>query len=137
VNVQNRVALATPQLPAEVLQSGVTVSQASNSILLVYNLVSRDPSRPYSVETLSGKLDQGLTDQVRRVRGVGGITYFGNRRLAIRVWLDPDRLTQQQLSAADVVAALQSQNRLVPAGRIGATSGPGAAKRGFRKPDSA
>ena len=124
VNVQNRVALATPQLPAEVRQSGVTVSQASNSILLVYNLVSTDPARPYSVETLSGKLDQGLTDQVRRVRGVGEITYFGNRRLAIRVWLDPDRLTQQQLSAADVVAALQSQNRLVPAGRIGGAPAP-------------
>ena len=124
VNVQNRVALAEPQLPTEVRQSGVTVSQASNSILLVYNLVSTDPARPYSVETLSGKLDQGLTDQVRRVRGVGEITYFGNRRLAIRVWLDPDRLTQQKLSAADVVAALQSQNRLVPAGRIGGAPAP-------------
>jgi hydrophobic/amphiphilic exporter-1 (mainly G- bacteria), HAE1 family len=124
VNVQNRVALAEPQLPAEVRQAGVTVSKASNSILLVYNLVSRDPGNPYSLETLSGLLDQGLTDQIRRVRGVGDITYFGNRRLAIRLWLDPDRLTQQHLSAADVVAALQSQNRLVPAGRIGGAPAP-------------
>ena len=124
VNVQNRVALAEPQLPAEVRQAGVTVNQASNSMLLVYNLVSSDPDRPYSVETLSGELDQGLTDQVRRVRGVGELTYFGNRRLAVRLWLDPDRLTQQHLSAADVVTALQSQNRLVPSGRIGGAPAP-------------
>ena len=124
VNVQNRVSLAEPQLPAEVRQAGVTVSKASNSILLVYNLVSTDPARPYSVETLSGQLDQGLTEQIKRVRGVGDVSYFGNRRLAIRLWLDPDRLTQQNLTAADVVAALQSQNRLVPAGRVGGAPSP-------------
>jgi HAE1 family hydrophobic/amphiphilic exporter-1 len=124
VNVQNRVALAEPQLPSEVRQAGVTVSKASNSILLVYNLVGSDPARPYSVETLSGQLDQGLTDQIKRVRGVGEITYFGNRRLAVRLWLDPDRLTKQNLSAADVVAALQSQNRLVPAGQVGGAPAP-------------
>ncbi|MEB3262400.1 MAG: efflux RND transporter permease subunit [Cyanobacteriota bacterium] len=124
VNVQNRVALAEPQLPAEVRQSGVTVSKASNSILLVYNLVSDDAADPYSVETLSGVLDQGLTDQLKRVRGVGEVTYFGNRKLAIRVWLDPDKLTQLNLSASDVVSALQSQNRLVPAGQVGGAPSP-------------
>jgi HAE1 family hydrophobic/amphiphilic exporter-1 len=124
VNVQNRVALAEPQLPAEVRQSGVTVSKASNSILLVYNVSSADPAAPYSVETLSGLLDQGLTDQIKRVRGVGDVTYFGNRKLAIRLWLDPDRLTQANLSAADVVAALQSQNRLVPTGQVGGAPSP-------------
>jgi HAE1 family hydrophobic/amphiphilic exporter-1 len=124
VNVQNRVALAEPQLPAEVRQSGVTVSKASNSILLVYNLGSTDAAQPFSVETLSGTLDQGLTDQLKRVRGVGEVAYFGNRKLAIRVWLDPDRLTQANLTAGDVVAALQSQNRLVPAGRVGGAPAP-------------
>ncbi|MEB3200000.1 MAG: efflux RND transporter permease subunit [Synechococcaceae cyanobacterium] len=124
VNVQNRVALAEPQLPAEVRQSGVTVSKASNSILLVYNISSTDAADPYSVETLSGLLDQGLTDQLRRVRGVGEVTYFGNRKLAIRLWLDPVRLTQANLTAADVVAALQSQNRLVPAGQVGGAPAP-------------
>ena len=124
VNVQNRVSLAEPQLPAEVRQSGVTVSKASNSILLVYNLVSTDAANPYSAETLSGLLDQGLTDQLKRVRGVGEVTYFGQRKLAVRLWLDPDRLTRANLTAADVVAALQSQNRLVPAGRVGGAPAP-------------
>ena len=124
VNVQNRVALAEPQLPAEVRQSGVTVSKASNSILLVYNLVSTDAANPYSAETLSGVLDQGLTDQLKRVRGVGEVAYFGQRKLAVRLWLDPDRLTQTNLTAGDVVAALQSQNRLVPAGRVGGAPAP-------------
>ncbi len=124
VNVQNRVALAEPQLPAEVRQSGVTVSKASNSILLVYNLVSTDAANPYSVETLSGVLDQGLTDQLKRVRGVGEVAYFGQRKLAVRLWLDPDRLTQANLTATDVVQALQSQNRLVPAGRVGGAPAP-------------
>ena len=124
VNVQNRVALAEPQLPAEVRQSGVTVSKASNSILLVYNLVSTDAAKPYSAETLSGLLDQGLTDQLKRVRGVGEVAYFGQRKLAVRLWLDPDKLTQANLTAADVVAALQSQNRLVPAGRVGGAPAP-------------
>jgi HAE1 family hydrophobic/amphiphilic exporter-1 len=124
VNVQNRVALAEPQLPAEVRQTGVVVNKASNSILLVYNLTSSNPSDPYSVETLSGLLDQGLTDEIKRVRGVGEVAYFGNRRLAVRLWLDPDRLTQANLSAADVVAALQSQNRLVAAGQLGGAPAP-------------
>ena len=124
VNVQNRVALAEPQLPAEVRQAGITVNKASNSILLVYNLGSTDANDPYSIETLSGLLDQGLTDQIRRVQGVGEVTYFGNRKLSIRLWLDPDRLTQLNLSPAAVVAALQSQNRLVPVGRVGGAPAP-------------
>ena len=124
VNVQNRVALAEAQLPAEVRQAGITVTKASNSILLVYNLGSTDAKDPYSVETLSGLLDQGLTDQIRRVSGVGDVTYFGNRKLSVRLWLDPDRLTQLNLSPADVVAAVQSQNRLVPVGRVGGAPAP-------------
>ena len=72
VNVQNRVSLAEPQLPEEVRKSGVTVNKASNSILLVYNFVNEDPAKTeYSVETISGYLDKNLTDNVKRVKGVG------------------------------------------------------------------
>ena len=86
VNVQNRVSLAEPQLPDEVRKTGVTVNKASNSILLVYNFGSEDPQRfIYSAETISGLLDLNLTDAIKRVSGVGDLTYFGNRKLAFRL----------------------------------------------------
>ena len=124
VNVQNRVALAQPSLPEEVRQSGITVNQASNSILLVYNFTSEDSVNPYSLETISGLLDQNLTDAIRRVPGVGELQYFGNRQLAFRLWLDPGRLAANKLTANDVVQALRSQNRLVPVGQIGGAPVP-------------
>jgi len=124
VNVQNRVALAQPSLPEEVRQSGITVNQASNSILLVYNFTSEDPNQLYSLETISGLLDQNLTDAIRRVPGVGDLQYFGNRQLAFRLWLDPVRLAANKLTASDVVQALRSQNRLVPVGQIGGAPAP-------------
>ena len=124
VNVQNRVALAQPSLPEEVRQSGITVNQASNSILLVYNFTSEDPNSLYSLETISGLLDQNLTDAIRRVPGVGDLQYFGNRQLAFRLWLDPGRLVANKLTASDVVQALRSQNRLVPVGQIGGAPAP-------------
>ena len=124
VNVQNRVALAQPSLPEEVRQSGITVNQASNSILLVYNFTSEDPDSLYSLETISGLLDQNLTDAIRRVPGVGDLQYFGNRQLAFRLWLDPGRLVANKLTASDVVQALRSQNRLVPVGQIGGAPAP-------------
>ena len=125
VNVQNRVSLAEPQLPEEVRKSGVTVNKASNSILLVYNFVNEDPAKSeYSVETISGYLDKNLTNNIKRVKGVGDITYFGNRKIAFRLWLDPEKLTANNLSATDVVNQLRSQNRLVPAGKIGGAPAP-------------
>ena len=125
VNVQNRVALAEPQLPEEVRKAGVTVNKASNSILLVYNFVNADPQKTeYSVETISGYLDKNLTDNIKRVPGVGEVTYFGNRKIAFRLWLDPDRLAANGLTSSDVVRQLQSQNRLVPAGKVGGAPAP-------------
>jgi HAE1 family hydrophobic/amphiphilic exporter-1 len=73
-------------------------------------------------------LDQNLTDAIRRVSGVGELQYFGNRQLAFRLWLDPNRLAANKLTATEVVQALRSQNRLVPVGQIGgAPSLPGQA----------
>ncbi|MFQ6538671.1 MULTISPECIES: efflux RND transporter permease subunit [Aphanothece] len=125
VNVQNRVSLANPSLPDEVRQAGVVVNKASNNILLVYNFVSEDPEKvTYSAETISGLLDQNLTDAIKRVPGVGDLTYFGERKLAFRLWLDPDKLAAFSLSSNDVVSALTSQNRLVPAGQVGGEPAP-------------
>ncbi|QNI59916.1 RND transporter/ hydrophobe/amphiphile efflux-1 family protein [Synechococcus sp. BIOS-U3-1] len=125
VNVQNRVSLAEPQLPDEVRKAGVTVNKASNSILLVYNFGSEDPHRiTYSAETISGLLDLNLTDAIKRVSGVGELTYFGNRKLAFRLWLDPDKLASFGLTSTDVVSQLESQNRLVSAGQVGSEPAP-------------
>ena len=120
VNVQNRVSLAEPQLPEEVRKAGVNINKASNSILLLYNFASEDPSKQeYSIETISGLLDLNLTDAIKRVKGVGDITYFGNRKVSFRLWLDSKKLETYGLTSADIVAALDSQNRLVPSGKIG------------------
>ena len=125
VNVQNRVSLAEPRLPSEVKQSGVVVDKASTSTLLVYNFTNEDPSQiDYSVETISGYLDQNLTDSIKRVTGVGSVTYYGNRELAIRIWLDPSKLAAMELTSTDVVNAISSQNRLVPAGKVGGAPAP-------------
>ena len=125
VNVQNRVSLAEPQLPEEVRKAGVTVNKASNSILLVYNFGSADPDQIlYSAETISGLLDLKLTDSIKRVTGVGDLTYFGNRKLAFRLWLDPNKLSTYGLTSTDVVNQLSSQNRLVPAGQVGGEPSP-------------
>ena len=125
VNVQNRVSLAEPQLPEEVRKAGVTVNKASNSILLVYNFGSANPEEIlYSAETISGLLDLKLTDSIKRVTGVGDLTYFGNRKLAFRLWLDPGKLSTYGLTSTDVVNQLSSQNRLVPAGQVGGEPSP-------------
>ena len=125
VNVQNRVSLAEPQLPEEVRKAGVTVNKASNSILLVYNFGSANPEEIlYSAETISGLLDLKLTDSIKRVTGVGDLTYFGNRKLAFRLWLDPSKLSTYGLTSTDVVNQLSSQNRLVPAGQVGGEPSP-------------
>ena len=125
VNVQNRVALAEPQLPEEVRKSGVTVNKSSTSALLVYNFINKDPSQvEYSVETISGYLDKNLTDNIKRVPGVGDVVYFGNRKIAFRLWLDPEKLAANGISSNDVVTQLRSQNRLVPAGKIGGAPAP-------------
>ena len=101
------------------------VNKASNSILLVYNFVNEDPAKiEYSVETISGYLDKNLTDNVKRVKGVGDVTYFGNCKIAFCLWLDPEKLTANNLTATDVVNQLRSQNRLVPAGKIGGAPAP-------------
>ena len=106
-------------------QSGVTVDKSSTSTLLVYNFTNADPDEiNYSVETISGYLDQNLTDNIKRVPGVGSLTYYGNRKLAFRLWLDPNKLASYGLTSTDVVGALKSQNRLVPAGKVGGAPAP-------------
>ncbi|MGE3915320.1 MAG: efflux RND transporter permease subunit, partial [Hyphomicrobiaceae bacterium] len=114
VQVQNRVATATPRLPADVRNIGVTVNKASPDLMMVVHLYSPDNSR--DTLFISNFASIQVTDALTRIEGVGSITVFGNREYSMRVWLDPDRLQSLDLTSADVVAALQGQNVQVASG---------------------
>ncbi|MGE5655664.1 MAG: efflux RND transporter permease subunit [Actinomycetota bacterium] len=117
VNVQNRIARATPRLPTTVQQLGVTAQTASTSILLVYTFYAEN--NEYDPLFISNYIDLNLRDQLLRTPGVGDLTIFGERRYAMRLWLDPNALASRQLTVADVATALRSQNILAGAGTLG------------------
>jgi hydrophobe/amphiphile efflux-1 (HAE1) family protein len=118
VQVQNRVAIANPRLPAEVRNIGVTVTKSSPDLMLVVNLYSPDSSRDALFVSNYANLE--IKDVLARVDGVGSITVFGSRDYAMRIWLDPGRLQTLGLTASDVVAALQRQNVQVAGGVLNA-----------------
>ena len=122
VNVQNRVALSEPQLPASVQQTGVTVQKSSPDLLLGIAFYAENGE--YDDLFLSNYLDLYLIDQVRRIEGVGRAIIFGERQYAMRLWLDPDALAARNLTSQDVVNALQEQNIQVGAGSIGRQPAP-------------
>src|SRR3989440_4386072 len=108
VQVQNRVAIAQPRLPADVRQVGVTVNKSSPDLMMVVHLISPDKSR--DTLYISNYATLAITDILTRIDGVGSITVFGSRDYAMRIWVDPDRLQTVGLTATDVVQALQGQN---------------------------
>ncbi len=114
VQVQNRVAIAQPRLPADVRNIGVTVTKSSPDLMMVVHLVSPDRSR--DTLYISNYATLEIKDTLLRVDGVGSITVFGSRDYAMRVWLDPDRLQSLGLTAGDVTLALQGQNVQVAGG---------------------
>jgi len=114
VQVQNRVAIAQPRVPADVRNIGITVTKASPDILMVVNIHSPDKSRDSLF--LSNYSTLEIKDALTRVDGVGSIIVFGGRDFAMRIWLDPDRLQSLNMTASDVVASLQGQNIQVASG---------------------
>ncbi|MDJ0510007.1 MAG: efflux RND transporter permease subunit [Crocosphaera sp.] len=122
VDVQNQVAAVQSQLPDAVQRTGVQVTRQSNSILLGIGLYS-DNNR-YDNVFLSNYSDQYIVDALKRIDGVGNIRIFGERRYAMRLWLDPNRLASRGLTTQDVVNALSEQNLQVGAGKIGAEPAP-------------
>jgi hydrophobic/amphiphilic exporter-1 (mainly G- bacteria), HAE1 family len=122
VNVQNKQALAAPQLPDTVQRTGVTVETASTSLLLVYGFFADNAE--YDNIFLSNYVDLYLLDSIKRVPGVGSVRIFGERKYAMRLWLDPNKLAQNQLTPQDITTALQEQNIQVGAGAIGKEPAP-------------
>jgi HAE1 family hydrophobic/amphiphilic exporter-1 len=117
VDVQNRISSATGQLPAEVNQTGITVTKANTNFVFAGGLYS--PDGRYSNLFISNYLDVYVKDSLKRISGVGDVVIFGERKYAMRLWLDPTKLAARQLTATDVVAAVEEQNVEVPAGQLG------------------
>jgi HAE1 family hydrophobic/amphiphilic exporter-1 len=117
VDVQNRVASVQGRLPAAVNQTGISITKVSNNFVFAVGFFTRDGR--YSNEFISNYLDVYVRDALKRVPGVGEALIFGERKYAMRVWLDPLRLATRNLTATDVVNALQEQNVEIPAGQLG------------------
>jgi hydrophobic/amphiphilic exporter-1 (mainly G- bacteria), HAE1 family len=118
VNVQNRASLAVPQLPQEVSRTGLTIRKKSAALLQVIALYS--PQNTYNAVYLSNYATINVIDVLARIKGVGQVTLFGPLDYSLRIWLDPDRLTELNLTPNDIIAAVQSQNVQAALGRVGA-----------------
>jgi HAE1 family hydrophobic/amphiphilic exporter-1 len=118
VNVQNRTSLAIPQLPAEVSRAGLSVRKKSAALLQVINIYS--PKNTFDSIYLSNYATINIIDTLARIKGVGQVQLFGPLDYSLRIWLDPDRLTELNLTPNDVILAVQNQNVQAALGRIGA-----------------
>ena len=130
VDVQNRVASVTGRLPAAVNATGVSITKSNNNFVLGAGFFTRDGR--YSPEFISNYLDVYVKDAIKRVPGVGDVIIFGERKYAMRIWLDPARLAERSLTAGDVVNALAEQNVEIPAGQLGQP--PSDSKQAFQIP---
>ncbi|HEV7998722.1 MAG TPA: efflux RND transporter permease subunit, partial [Planctomycetaceae bacterium] len=117
VLVENRVSLADPILPDLVKRRGVSVKKKSPSVLMIVNLFSPDGRRDNLY--LSNYATIQLNGELSRLQGVGDITYVGQRDYSMRLWLDPRKMAYRNLTAQDIVTAIQQQNTQVAAGQIG------------------
>jgi HAE1 family hydrophobic/amphiphilic exporter-1 len=117
VDVQNRVASAEGRLPGEVLATGIDITKSNYNFVFGAGFFTRDGR--YSSEFMSNYLDIYVKDALKRVPGVGDVMIFGERKYAMRVWLDPIRMAARGLTATDVVNALTEQNVEIPAGQLG------------------
>ncbi|WP_316980416.1 efflux RND transporter permease subunit [Shumkonia mesophila] len=118
VQVQNKLQLAIPLLPLEVQKQGVKVNKSSKSFLMVVGLVSMDGRT--GERELTDFIASNIQDPISRVSGVGEIMAFGAQH-AMRVWLDPIKLENYQLTTTEVVAAIEAENAEVTAGQLGGT----------------
>ncbi|WP_143134772.1 efflux RND transporter permease subunit, partial [Burkholderia ubonensis] len=118
VQVQNKLSLATPILPQVVQQLGLSVTKSSSSFLLVLAFTSEDGSM--SRYDLANYVASHVKDPISRLNGVGTVTLFGSQ-YAMRIWLDPTRLTNYGLTPVDVTSAISAQNVQVAGGQLGGT----------------
>ena len=118
IDVLNRVSVVETQLPQLVQQTGVSVNKQSSNFLLGMAIFSEEEGQ-YDDNFISNYADLYVIDQLKRIPGVADLQPFGERRYAMRIWLDPNRLASRGLTAQDVVNSLSEQNVQIGAGRIG------------------
>jgi len=116
VQVQNKLATATPLLPEAVQRQGVVVAKSARNFLMVYAFVSKDGSMT-NID-IGDYVSSNVQDIVSRVEGVGEVQLFGSQ-YAMRIWLDPAKLQNYQLTPADISASISAQNAQVSAGQLG------------------
>ena len=117
VDVQNKVSMASSQLPSEVSQQGVVVDKKSPATVC-FVAVSGDER--FDESFLNNFANLNILDELRRIKGVGKAEILGEKKYSMRIWLDPDRVKSLGLSPAEIMAAIKSQNRQAALGKIGA-----------------
>jgi len=130
VMVQNRVALAMPQLPSAVQNQGITIRKRTPDMLLIVNFIS--PDGRYNDEYLSNYATIYCKDELLRVYGISDVLVQGQRDYSMRVWLDPQKLAARNMTAMDVASSIVSENSDAPAGRIGQP--PSVSNQAFQYP---
>ncbi|ASA49995.1 efflux RND transporter permease subunit [Salmonella enterica] len=118
VQVQNKLQLATPLLPQEVQQQGISVEKSSSSFLMVAGFVSDNPNT--TQDDISDYVASNIKDSISRLNGVGDVQLFG-AQYAMRIWLDANLLNKYQLTPVDVINQLTVQNDQIAAGQLGGT----------------
>jgi multidrug efflux pump len=129
VNVQNRVSQALPLIPQVVSQQGVTVEKKSSSIMMVLSVFS--PDERYSSAYIDNYTNLYVLEELKRVPGANRAQVFGLPDIAMRVWLQPDRMAQLGISVQEVASAIQSQNQTFGIGQIGAEPAPQGVQQTF------
>jgi hydrophobic/amphiphilic exporter-1 (mainly G- bacteria), HAE1 family len=120
VNVQNRVSKATSQIPAEVIQAGISTQKQQNSIIMFVGLYSTDTS--YDETFLQNYAKINLIPKLQRIPGVADAQPFGTKDYSMRIWLKPDRLVANNLSPIEVISAIKDQSLEAAPGRLGQSS---------------
>jgi len=129
VNVQNRVSQALPLIPQVVSQQGVTVEKKSSSLMMVLSVFS--PDDRYSSTYIDNYANLYVLEELKRVPGANRAQVFGLPDIAMRVWLQPDRMAQLGISVQEVSNAIQSQNQTFGIGQIGAEPSPQGVQQTF------
>ena len=117
VNLQNRIQLATPKLPREVVAQGITVRRRSSDMMAVVSFFS--PEKSHDMLFLSNYVSDNVKDALVRLPGVSDVHIFGEKEYSVRIWMNPERLTALKMTADDVIQAIRQQNIQAAVGAIG------------------